>query len=304
MTTNHIPPPSKTLDTSEPNNTLITINVAAQTPLKLTSSNYISWKMQFHTLFIGYDLLSYIDGSKSCPPATLHQNNMTIPNPNYIIWVRQDQLILNAIIGSLSPTIIPLIAQAKTSREAWNILADTYAKPSRGRIKHVKGHLKKITKGSKSVTKFLQAIKARVDELALLGAPLEAEDLTEKIDGLGDDYKALACAVQARDTSISFEELHEKLLNFEASLLPNKPEPSYFPASANPTSRNTIAWRPSNPSVNNTPWQPSNNNNNRSSSSNNDASMSNVGNRPFRPYLGYCQICKIQGHMHSPQQST
>lgn len=119
MTTNPIPPPIQ--NTNEPNNTLITINVAAQTPLKLTSSNYISWKMQFHTLFIGYDLLSYIDGSKPCPPATLNQNNTTIPNPNYIIWVRQDQLILNAIIGSLSPTIIPFNAQAKTSREAWNI---------------------------------------------------------------------------------------------------------------------------------------------------------------------------------------
>lgn len=155
------------------------------------------------------------------------------------------------------------------------------------------------------MTKFLQAIKAQADELALLGAPLEAEDLMEKIlDGLGDDYKELARAVQARGTSISFEELHEKLLDFEASFLPNKLEPSYFPTSTNPTSGNTTAWRPSNPSVNNTPWQPSNNNNNRSSSSNNGASMSNVGNRPSRPYLGYCQICKIQGHMHSPQQST
>lgn len=97
-------------------------------------------------------------------------------------------------------------------------------------------------------------------------------------------------------SSISFEELHEKLLNFEASLLPNKPEPSYFPTSANPTSRNTTTWRLSNPSVNNTPWRPSNNNNNRSSSSSNGASMSNAENRPSRPYLGYYQICRIQGH--------
>jgi len=29
------------------------------------------------------------------------------------------------------------IAQAKTSQEAWTILANTYAKPSRGRIKQV-----------------------------------------------------------------------------------------------------------------------------------------------------------------------
>lgn len=105
-------------------------------PLKLASSNYISWKLQFHTPFIGYDLLGYIDGSKPCPPANLPHNNTTIPNLEHILWIRQDQLTLNAIIGSLSPTIIPFIAQSKASREAWTILTNTYAKPSLGRIKH------------------------------------------------------------------------------------------------------------------------------------------------------------------------
>jgi len=48
------------MSTSIPSNTenhLITINTAAQATLKLTSSNYASWKIQFETLFIGYDLL-------------------------------------------------------------------------------------------------------------------------------------------------------------------------------------------------------------------------------------------------------
>ncbi|RVW79830.1 hypothetical protein CK203_047651 [Vitis vinifera] len=67
--------------------------------------------------------------------ATLIHYNTTIPNPDYIFWIHQDHLILNALIGSLSLTIIPFIAQATTSHEAWNILANTYAKPSRGRIK-------------------------------------------------------------------------------------------------------------------------------------------------------------------------
>ena len=69
------------------------------------------------------------------------------------------------------------------------------------------------------VSEFLQTIKARVDELAILGAAVDDEDLLEKIlEGLGEDYKELVRVVQARDTPISFDELHEKLLNFEASL--------------------------------------------------------------------------------------
>ena len=218
-------PSPSILNTNESHNTLISINVAAQTPLKLTSSNYLSWKLQFRTLFIGYDLLGYIDGSKPCPSATLTQNDTTRPNPAHNLWIRQNQLILNAIIGSISHTIIPFIAQAKTAREAWTMLDTTYAKPSRGRIKQAKSQLKMITKGSDSVTAFLQSIKAKADELALLGAPLDAEDLTDKIlDGLGDEYKELTRDVQARDTPITFEELHEKLLNFEASVITTKPD--------------------------------------------------------------------------------
>jgi hypothetical protein len=97
---------------------LITINTIAQTPLKLTSTNYISWKLQFEMLFIGYDLIGYIDGSIPCPPNTITTDNHTFPNPSHKLWIRQDQLLLNAIISSLSPTIIPFIACAGTAKEA------------------------------------------------------------------------------------------------------------------------------------------------------------------------------------------
>lgn len=91
-------------------------------------------------------------------------------------------------------------------------MANTYAKPSCGHIKQVKTLLKNTTKGTLNITDFLQSIKARANELAILGAPMNEEDLTKKIlDGLGDDYKELVCDVQACDNPISFDELHEKL---------------------------------------------------------------------------------------------
>ena len=203
---------------------------------------------------------------------------------------------MNAIIGSISPAIIPFIAQAKTAREAWTILATTYAQPSRGRIKQTKSQLKMLTKGSDSVTAFLQSIKAKADELALLGAPLDAEDLTDKIlDGLGEEYKELTRVVQARDMPITFEELHEKLLNFEASVIPSKPDFLQFPATPNPTHRNSAPWRF--PAPSRIPaWRPNNNNHNRSPPMPSNGSFTNQGTRPSRPYLGFYQICRIQGH--------
>ena len=103
---------------------LVTINITAQVPLKLNSSNYLSWKLQFQILFVGYDLHGYIDGTKSCPSEHLttsnSNSNITTKhlNPEYITWIRQDQLILNAIIGSITSKIISFIARAKSSREA------------------------------------------------------------------------------------------------------------------------------------------------------------------------------------------
>jgi lipoate-protein ligase A len=47
------------------------------------------------------------------------------------------------------------------------------------------------------VSKFLQIIKARADELAILGAPIDIEDFSKIIlEELGAEYKELARTVQ------------------------------------------------------------------------------------------------------------
>ncbi|KAG6738298.1 hypothetical protein POTOM_057909 [Populus tomentosa] len=135
---------------------------------------------------------------KPCPPQHLITDDSNTRNPENYAWVHQDQLILNALIGSIHHTIIPFIAQATTSQEAWKILASTYATPSRGHIKQ-------------------QCL-----------APLEIF-----LEELGDDYKELVCVVQARDTSITFDERHEKLLMFEASLHALTKAPLQFSPTAN-----------------------------------------------------------------------
>lgn len=47
-----------------------------------------------------------------------------------------------------------------------------------------------MTKSSQTITEFLQMVKSYDDELAVLGAPVDEDDITNKIlDGLGDNYK-------------------------------------------------------------------------------------------------------------------
>ncbi|KAI9186972.1 hypothetical protein LWI28_022943 [Acer negundo] len=153
---------------------------------------------------------------------------------------RQDQLVLNAILGSITPSIIPFIAFAQNARDAWVALANTYAKPSRGHIMHLKGVLTNITKGTQSITKYMQQAKSVADELAMLDAPENPEDLTVKIlNGLGDEFKDISSVVRARDTAISFEELHEKLLNSKALLKQEHAKTPRLPITANFTAKPT-----------------------------------------------------------------
>ncbi|CDP06210.1 unnamed protein product [Coffea canephora] len=131
-------------------------------------------------ILIGYDLQKFIDGS--CPPLppTINTNDIVSSNPAYQTWLCQDKLLLGTLVGTLSPSLVPLITQSQSSLEAWQTLANTYACLSRGYIKQLRDNLKHITKGIQSITEYMQSIKTQANELAALGKPLDHEDLVEK----------------------------------------------------------------------------------------------------------------------------
>ncbi|PKI72681.1 hypothetical protein CRG98_006932 [Punica granatum] len=161
------------LRTSE---TLISIKLSSQLPIKLTTNNYASWKTQFNSLLVGYDLVGYINGSFPCPLETITRDGQTIKNSAYILWRRQDQLLLHAIIVSVSEGIMGLIPQAKTSAEAWATLGKLYANRSRSRIMSLKETLAMKSRGTQTVQDYLQSVKAIADELVLAGALITSDD--------------------------------------------------------------------------------------------------------------------------------
>ncbi|RVW14812.1 Retrovirus-related Pol polyprotein from transposon RE1 [Vitis vinifera] len=139
------------------------------------------------------------------------------------------------------------------------------------------------------------SIKTRADELAALGKPLDQEDLIEKVlEGLDENYQSIIDAVNGRDSTISFDELHEKLINKELSLR-NKISPSPLPASAHATNVCFTPWSV----TNRTPRLP------RSTSAptqgiiRNSPTNTRDNRSPARPFLGRCQWCSTQGHVVS-----
>ena len=69
-------------------------------------------------LLIVHQLMGHLDGSNPAPPMIVTQDNRMTPEPIYQIWFSQDQLIQQAMMASLDPTIVPTVATAPSSKTA------------------------------------------------------------------------------------------------------------------------------------------------------------------------------------------
>jgi len=183
--------------------------------------------------------MGYLDGTTKCP---LVPPNSTEPSTNTttILWFRQDQLLLNAILASKSDNISPLIATAKTSEEARSRLIRLYANRSRTRVMQLKESLTLLQKGDQSIFNYLKAVRTTVDELAMIDTPLSNDDITPYVvNGLGTDYKDIIAPIQTKETSLTFEELHDILTAHETYLKRIEATQSQLMATANNTQRST-----------------------------------------------------------------
>ncbi|XP_010436771.1 PREDICTED: uncharacterized protein LOC104720580 [Camelina sativa] len=258
---------------------------------KLTPNNYITWSLQVHSLLDGHDLANYVHGSTSIPALTVTANNETTPIPDYTKWRRQDKLIYNGLIGTLSPSIQHVFTKTTTATELWTRLAATYANPSWGYIQQLRLQLKQYPKGDESVDDYMQGLTTQFDQLALIEKPLEREEKVEFIiAGLREDYQSVIDQIEGREKPPSITKVHEKIFTSEAKLMISASSISTsVPAFANvpscqhqshnfngkQTQRQTKPWN----STNQQQYQ-----------------SSRPDNRNSRGYQGKCQLYGVFGH--------
>ncbi|KAK9740772.1 hypothetical protein RND81_03G059000 [Saponaria officinalis] len=93
-------------------------------------------------LLVGYGLSRFIDDSGSLPSQTILKHTETVPHLAYNTWFRQDKLLFDALANTIDKSLGFLLTRTTTTKQAWDILATTYALPSRGHIKKLKLKLK------------------------------------------------------------------------------------------------------------------------------------------------------------------
>ncbi|KAF5468811.1 hypothetical protein F2P56_012931 [Juglans regia] len=221
---------------SSPNTTLPTFNPSSSINLtKLTHTNFPTWKATILPYLKGQQVFGYIDGTLPKPAKTISASDgSTIPNPVYVFWETQDNLILSCINSSLSEEVLAQVAHCNTSADVWTALISAFASQSRAKAIHVRSQLSTLRKGNQSATDYFMTIKRLTDELAIAGQPLPSDDIvTYLLAGLGPEYDSLVSLVSHRADSLTLEDLYSMLLTFEARIQHNNQILSLPTTSAN-----------------------------------------------------------------------
>ncbi|GKV50484.1 hypothetical protein SLEP1_g57186 [Rubroshorea leprosula] len=227
-----------------------------------TPNSAASKHLAFVSLLRGYELDGFLDGSHPCPVAT---------EPTYSLWARQDQLLHHALITSVSENITPYIATATTAQQAWETLAKLYANRSCTRVITLKERLQTMKHDGHPVSDYLRSLKIVADELGTVDCPLSDDDLTVYIlNGLGPEFWEIAASIRTRDSSLSFDDLHDRLVAHEESLRRDEAQIDTSPL---------IAYFASNVGLT-------------------SSTSSSVGPRyPTRLIGSTCQLCGYAGHL-------
>jgi len=192
--------------------------------LKLTNSNYLFWRMQMKPYLIGQGVFSFVDGSHSCySPLDLSSHSTAASttinsglSQAFLTWKQQDQLILSALLSSLSIDVLHLMVDCPTSASVWSTLERALASPSNSRIIQLHGSLQDLHQGDDTVTLYMQKAKGLFDELAAAGRPISLTDFNLYVfRGLRSEFRDLVTSLSTKVESLMYSELHSHLSTHE-----------------------------------------------------------------------------------------
>jgi hypothetical protein len=111
---------SALISNTDPHSTRLTA-VHHLITIKLTRENYLLWKAQVVPYLRGQHLFQFVDGSSTIPQpiitASSNGASTTLINPEFTQWQLQDQIVLSALISSLSEKVIAHVVKCTTSRD-------------------------------------------------------------------------------------------------------------------------------------------------------------------------------------------
>ncbi|KAK0582979.1 hypothetical protein LWI29_031884 [Acer saccharum] len=136
----------------------------------ITESNYLLWSAQLRPFLIGHGLYKFVDGSAPAPApsitsAAATETESSTPNPAYLSWFQQDQLVVSYIVATLTEPMLSLVVGKSTAFEMWTSLNESFSQLSVANAANIRFQLMDMTKGTKTVSAYLQHAKSRSDTM-------------------------------------------------------------------------------------------------------------------------------------------
>jgi hypothetical protein len=188
---------------------------------KLARDNFLLWRAQFMPVLRGAQLMRYLDEKIEIPPEKItilgdDKKAATVPNPEYLVWVAQDQQVVAYLLNSLTKGTLGHVATVETSTEAWKALSESFAAQSKAKVANLRYALRNTKKGSMTMSQYFSKMKKFADELASAGKVLEDEEIVSYIlNALDSTYTPLVSSVISRMDAISVNDLYSQAHGYE-----------------------------------------------------------------------------------------
>ncbi|XP_010515027.1 PREDICTED: uncharacterized protein LOC104790924 [Camelina sativa] len=213
------------------------LSISQVVTLKLTESNYLQWKTQFESFLLPQMLLGYVNGSLPRPASTRSvtgaEGTTEEPNPEFLKWIRHDQLVMAWILGSLSETAIRVVYGLQSSQEVWSALAKKFNRVSTTRKFELQNKLRACLKSGRPMEDYLNELKQVFDQLDSIGFPMtDLEKIHGLLFGLGKEYEIVATMIEHSMDSLPppcYEDVVFKVIAFDDKLKTYSAVPAVTP---------------------------------------------------------------------------
>jgi hypothetical protein len=110
-------------------------SIASLITIRLNRGNFLLWKTQAVPALHAAHLFGYVDGTIVAPSPTLTEGTgdavRQVANPAFLRWYQQDQIVLIALLGSMSEDLVGQMTQLTTSAGVWASLHAMFSSQNR-----------------------------------------------------------------------------------------------------------------------------------------------------------------------------
>ncbi|KAJ4702907.1 Retrovirus-related Pol polyprotein from transposon TNT 1-94 [Melia azedarach] len=218
------------------------------------------------------------------------QNVVTNINPEYLLWQKQDQMLMSWLLSSMSEGVLGIVLECKTSLDLWSALQKYFMAQTTARTMQLRSEIHNTKKESMPMNEYYLKMKSLVEDLRCAGNHVtDGELILFLMEGLGSEYDPVVVNITSRPEKIPLQEVYSMLISHERRVEKNQSSAS-INFGTNVTA-NYVQHRYNN--FNNKNWSRRTNQNQHAGNLENnwkEKHMGEDGNKPI------CQICFKPGH--------